>query len=64
MCVNTGFLKVNIGNKEITTFLRHATKSPFLFSTKCCLFHNFIFFFSNNTFFIKHVLKYEYQPNR
>ena len=31
-----------------------------LFSTKCDLFHNFIVFCSNNTFFITHVLKSKY----
>jgi hypothetical protein len=32
-----------------------------LYSTKCCLFHNFILFCSDNTFFIIHALKYNYQ---
>jgi len=34
------------GNKEFTLFLRCATESV-LFFTKCCLFHNFIFFLNN-----------------
>jgi hypothetical protein len=39
-------------------------KISILFSTKYCLFHNFIIFFSNNTFFIKHILKYKYKPGQ
>jgi len=37
--------------------LRHAAQSLFLFSTKCHLFNNFVFFYSNNMFFINHMLK-------
>ena len=33
-----------------------------LFCTKCCLFHNFIFLCSVNTFFINRALKLKYQP--
>ena len=29
---------------------------------KCHLFHNFIFFSSNNTFYINHALIFKYQP--
>jgi len=35
-----------------------------LFSTKCCLFCNFIFFTANNVFFITHVLKFKCPPCR
>jgi len=35
-----------------------------LFSTKCRLFRNFIFFCSNNMLFIKSVLKFKYEPGR
>jgi hypothetical protein len=35
----------------------------FLFSTKCCLFQNFIFLCSNNIFLINHALKFKYQPS-
>ena len=48
----------------VSNFLMHIFKTCcvlfVLFSTKCCLFHNFIFFCSNNTFFINHVLKFKY----
>ena len=35
-----------------------------LFSAKCSLFHNVIFFFfcSNNTFLVNYALKFTYQP--
>ena len=35
-----------------------------LFSTKCYLFHNFIFFCSNKTFLINNAPKFIYQPSR
>jgi len=34
----------------------------FYFSTKCHLFHNFMFFCSNSIFFINHALKLNTQP--
>jgi hypothetical protein len=37
--------------------LRHAAQSLFLFSTKCHLLSNIVFFYSNNMFFINHMLK-------
>ena len=36
---------------------------PVLFFTQCCLLHNFIFFCSNNGFFINHTLVCKYQPS-
>jgi len=35
-----------------------------LFSTQCRLFHNFVFFCLNNTFFMYCVLKFQYKPGR
>jgi len=46
--------------KKFTAFLRQTAQSLFLFATKynlfIYLFHYFILFCSNNTFYIKHVL--------
>jgi hypothetical protein len=40
----------------------HHGKKSVLFSTKFCLFHNFIFFSSSTIcLFIKHALKFTYQ---
>ena len=33
-----------------------------IFYTKCHLFHDFIFCYSNNTFFINHALKFKHKP--
>ena len=33
-----------------------------LFSTQCRLFHNFVIFSLNNTFFMYCVLKFQYKP--
>ena len=63
VCVNTGFLSVNIGNKEITAFLRHAAKSPFCFPLNAVYFIILSFSFQI-IHFSYNVLKYEYQPNR
>ena len=52
-----------LGNKEMYCIFKTCFIVSVLFSTKCCLFHNFIFFCSNNTFFIHHVLKFKYQPS-
>jgi hypothetical protein len=46
----------------IAVFLRHAAWLV-SFSTKCCLFHDFIFFCSNKMFFlINHALRFKHQP--
>jgi hypothetical protein len=42
-----------LGNKEVYCICKTCYIIHVLFSTKCCLFHNFIFFCSNNTFFYK-----------
>jgi hypothetical protein len=47
-----------LSSKEIYCILRYAAA---LFSKKRYLFHNFIFFCLNNTFFINKVLKFKYQ---
>jgi len=49
-------------NKEIYRFFKTFWITPALFSTKCHLFHNFIFFCSNNTFFTNHVLEFKHPP--
>jgi hypothetical protein len=51
-----------LGNKEIYWLCKTCCMICVLFSTKCCLFHNFIFLSSSNTFFMNHVLKFKYQP--
>jgi len=48
---------IYLGNKEICCILRHAAQALFLFSTKCHLFNNFVLSYSNNMFFINHMLK-------
>ena len=42
-------------------FIHFTIFSPLL-NSECHLFHNFIFFCSNNTLFINRVLKFKYQP--
>jgi hypothetical protein len=51
-----------LGNNKIYCIFKTFCIICDLFSTKCRLFHNFIFFCSNNTIFINHVLKLKYQP--
>jgi len=41
------------GNKEIYCIFKTCCIIPVLFSTKCHLFHNLIFFCSNNTIFME-----------
>jgi hypothetical protein len=48
-------------NKEIYCIVKTYCMSSVLFATKYCLFHNFMFLFPNNTFFVNHVLKFKYQ---
>ena len=48
---------IYLGNKEMCCILGHAAQFLFLFSTKCHLFNDFVFFYSNNMFFINHLLK-------
>jgi len=53
---------VYLGNKEtLCCILKSCCIISVLYSTKCHLFHNFILFFSDNTFFINHVLKFKYR---
>jgi hypothetical protein len=35
-----------------------------LFSIECHLSHNFIFLYSNNAFFVNHVLSFKYEHGR
>ena len=51
---------VYLGSKEIYCTLKTFCIIPVLFSTKLCLFNNFVFFGSNNTFFINCGLKFKY----
>ena len=53
---------IYLGNKEIYCIFKTSCIICILFSMKCCLYHNFTFFCSNNTFFIHHALKSQYQP--
>jgi hypothetical protein len=53
---------IYLGNKEIYCIFKTCCIISVLFSTKCRLCHNFIFFCSNNMFFINHVLKFQYLP--
>jgi hypothetical protein len=55
-------LQIYLGNKEIYCIFKTCCIISVLFPTKCRLFHNFIFFSSNNTIFIYHALKFKYQP--
>jgi hypothetical protein len=53
-----------LGNKEIYCIFKTCCKISVLLCTKHYIFHNFIFFYSNNTHrFINCVLKVKYQPN-
>jgi len=52
---------ISLGNKEVYWFLRCTAQSVFYFP-ECHLVHNFIFFFSNNTFFMNHEAKFKYLP--
>ena len=46
--------------RKFTAFLRHAALLSVLFSTKFHLFHNFIFFPSNNMFFTNYAQTFKY----
>jgi hypothetical protein len=48
---------VYLGNKEIYCIFMVYCIISFLFSIKCWMFYNFVFFFSNNTFFNKSCTK-------
>jgi len=52
-----------VGIKEIYHIFMTCYVVSVLFSTKCHLFNNFIFFCSPNTFFINSALKFEYKPS-
>lgn len=49
-------------NKEIYCTFKTCCIIYVLFSTQCHLCHNFIFFYSDNTFCIIHVQKFKYPP--
>jgi hypothetical protein len=51
---------IYLGNNEIYCIFKTCYAVCVLFSTKRYLFHNFISLFSNNTFFIIHMLKFIY----
>jgi hypothetical protein len=53
---------IHLGKKEIYCTFKTCCIISVLFSTKCYLFHNFIFFFSNNKFLVNHALKFKYLP--
>jgi len=53
---------IYVGNKEIYCFFKVSSIISVLFSTDCCLFHNSIIFFSNNTFFITYEVIFENPP--
>jgi hypothetical protein len=48
---------------KFTAFFKTCCIISVLFSTKCCLFHNFIFVWSSNAHFINHMLKFQHQPS-
>jgi hypothetical protein len=54
---------IYLGNKKIYCTFKTRYIIPVLLSTKCHLFHNFIFFCSLKMFFINVVLKFKYQPS-
>ena len=54
---------IQLGKKKIYCIFQTCCIISALFSTKCYLFHNFIFFCSNNIFFINHVLKFKYESS-
>ena len=67
MCKHIGKMPLKIhfmysGNKEIYCIFKTYCMSSVLFSTKFCLFHNFMFLFPNKAIFINHVLKFKFQP--
>ena len=51
-----------LDKKEIYCIFKMCCIISVLFSTKCHLFHNFIFLCSNNTYFVNRVLKFTYPP--
>jgi hypothetical protein len=55
---------IYLGNKEIYCNFKTWCIISALFSTECCLFHNFISSCSNDTFCVKNVQKFKYQPSR
>jgi len=52
--------------RKFTAFLKHSVLISVLYSTECCPFHNFTFFFfgSNNTFFGNNIQHFKYQPGQ
>jgi hypothetical protein len=54
---------IYLHNKKFYSIFKIYCIISVLFSTKCRLFHNFIFFCSNRTFFTNHTLKFKYQPD-
>jgi hypothetical protein len=55
---------IYLGNKEIYCIFKTCCIISVLFSTKCCLFHNFIFSCSKITFFINHAINFSTHPTR
>jgi hypothetical protein len=57
------FILCIVGNSEIYGIVKiYCCIISVLFSTKCHLFHNFILFFSSNTFFVNRAQKFKYPP--
>jgi hypothetical protein len=50
---------IYLGNKKIYIIFKTCWMSAALFCTKCSLFHNFIYFCLNNTFYIIRMLKFK-----
>lgn len=50
---------IYLGSKEIFCIFKTCCMIWVLFSTQCRVFHSFVFFCSNNMFFIKHALKFK-----
>lgn len=61
------FLEIHfiyLGDKEVYCIFKTRSIISALFSTKCCLCHNFVFLVSNNTVFMKRAPKCKYPPGR
>lgn len=52
-----------LGNKELYSIFKTCLIICVLFSTKGHLFHNFLLFYSNHTFFINHAVKFRCKPS-
>ena len=47
-----------LGSKEIYCIFKTCCITSVLCSTQCRLFHNFIFLYSNNVFFVNQVVEF------